>query len=192
MPRLKIQTSLDTQNKKSAIAETAIDIILHSSLDELDIDKVTSSVGIGRTLFYHYFKNKDALLEEIVLYIENKLFPDLLIDLRYPKKTIQAITRAYLKEIGNNSTVFLVDLSFQIGLRLDSISNLKYPAPTMLYSLKQSFKELNNSGELILSLKDSIDTYLMLIYGQIKNRIENSNPISLSANQISKILFKEI
>lgn len=192
MPRLKIQTSLDTQNKKNAIVETAIDIILHSSLDELDIDKVTSSVGIGRTLFYHYFKNKDALLEEIVLYIENKLFPDLLIDLRYPKKTIQSITRAYLKEIGNNSTVFLVDLSFQIGLRLDSISQLKYPAPTMLYSLKQSFKELNNSGELILSLKDSIDTYLMLIYGQIKNRIENSNPISLSANQISKILFKEI
>lgn len=192
MPRLKIQTSIDTQNKKNTIVETAIDIILHSSLDELDIDKVTSSVGIGRTLFYHYFKNKDALLEEIVLYIENKLFPDLLIDLRYPKKTIQAITRAYLKEIGNNSTVFLVDLSFQIGLRLDSISNLKYPAPTMLYSLKQSFKELNNSGELIISLKDSIDTYLMLIYGQIKNRIENSNPISLSANQISKILFKEI
>ena len=192
MPRLKIQTSLDTQNKKNAIVETAIEIILHSSLDELDIDKVTSSVGIGRTLFYHYFKNKDALLEEIVLYIENKLFPDLLIDLRYPKKTIQSITRAYLKEIGNNSTVFLVNLSFQIGLRLDSISQLKYPAPTMLYSLKQSFKELNNSGELILSLKDSIDTYLMLIYGQIKNRIENSNPISLSANQISKILFKEI
>ena len=191
MPKLKYQTKESNLAKKIDIIETSIELFLSKSIDEVSVDEISSEVGIGRTLFYHYFKNKDQLLEEVAIYIENKFFGDLTLDLRYLNRSFNSLIRSICSKINDDSSIFLVNLLFQIEINLHTLSTIKYPTQSIFYIFKEIFKDLNDTNSLIYPIKESYDILLTLFLGMIKERMETSNKASITSNQINKILIKE-
>lgn len=54
---------------KSAIKNTFLDLYLKIPIQEIRVNKICAKAHIGRSTFYHYYKNPEAILKEIEMEI---------------------------------------------------------------------------------------------------------------------------
>lgn len=59
---------------KSRILEAAISLIYERGANGTSVDDILTASGTGKSQFYHYFRNKDQLLTEVVV-IQGSQFP---------------------------------------------------------------------------------------------------------------------
>ncbi len=53
---------------KEALMETALDLFHDKGTKSLSIAELTKRVGIAQGSFYHFWKDKDALIIELIVY----------------------------------------------------------------------------------------------------------------------------
>ncbi|MBC8570724.1 TetR/AcrR family transcriptional regulator [Zongyangia hominis] len=56
-------------NKKQEIIDTYIQLIVEKGIEKASLNSVAARMGIPQSLVFHYFKNKDALIETLTDYI---------------------------------------------------------------------------------------------------------------------------
>jgi AcrR family transcriptional regulator len=57
---------LNSQNKQEMLLRTAIDLFFQKGYSDTSIRDIGAKVGISTSIIYHYFKNKEELLFEII------------------------------------------------------------------------------------------------------------------------------
>ena len=57
---------------KEALMETALDLFHDKGTKSLSIAELTKRVGIAQGSFYHFWKDKDALIIELIVYRSNQ------------------------------------------------------------------------------------------------------------------------
>ena len=57
---------------KEALMETALDLFHDKGTKSLSIAELTKRVGIAQGSFYHFWKDKDALIIELIVYRTNQ------------------------------------------------------------------------------------------------------------------------
>lgn len=74
MPRSSSTNELIRQQRKQTIIEIAIELFATNGIEQTSIDSITKSCNISHGLFYHYFKNKNDLLDEVMKTVVNYVF----------------------------------------------------------------------------------------------------------------------
>lgn len=54
-----------TRRKRDAVIETALALFMEKGYENVSVDEVISATGTSKGTFYHYFKGKDEILQEI-------------------------------------------------------------------------------------------------------------------------------
>lgn len=81
-----MESSTKKLEKKMKIIDTAFSLFKNSSVNSTAIDDIVKAAGIARGTFYLYFKDKNDLLEQIIIYkstesikavIKNTFSPDI-------------------------------------------------------------------------------------------------------------------
>jgi len=62
---------VDKEAKRKAIALSCVELLLDKGINKLTISQIAKTAGVGKGTIYEYFKNKDAIVFEIItLFIE--------------------------------------------------------------------------------------------------------------------------
>lgn len=66
MPRTVQQNQKIKTTRKEAILKAALELFAKNGFDSVSTDNITSQVGCSHGLFYHYFKDKNEVFDELL------------------------------------------------------------------------------------------------------------------------------
>ena len=74
VPKRRPHTMLDASERRAEIVQTARELYEEQGLAHTTIQDITSRMGVARSLFYHYFPDKDAVTTAVLdAYVEDYL-----------------------------------------------------------------------------------------------------------------------
>lgn len=74
VPKHRPHTMLDASERRAEIVQTARELYEEQGLAHTTIQDITSRMGVARSLFYHYFPDKDAVTTAVLdAYVEDYL-----------------------------------------------------------------------------------------------------------------------
>ncbi|QUH31063.1 TetR/AcrR family transcriptional regulator [Vallitalea guaymasensis] len=110
---------VDTEAIRIEIIKKAFDVFVKKGYYKSSMTDITKSCNMKRTTIYHYFKNKDEIFEQTVLYVIETLENDIIDisnddDMTLMKK-IKYLTNKWDNEFSNNNILLLlVEMWFAI------------------------------------------------------------------------------
>lgn len=66
MPKTSLQNSIIREKRKILLMDTALKLFASYGVDNVTIDNITDALEISHGLFYHYFKDKKDLLNQLL------------------------------------------------------------------------------------------------------------------------------
>lgn len=104
-----MESSTKKLEKKMKIIDTAFSLFKNSSVNSTAIDDIVKAAGIARGTFYLYFKDKNDLLEQIIIYKSTESIKAVIKNTFYPvineEKDFYEMLRSFL----NCFIDFLID-----------------------------------------------------------------------------------
>jgi AcrR family transcriptional regulator len=67
----------DADVRRDELLDTALALFLECGYERTSVEHITSTVGVAKGTFYHYFATKDALLEQLVDRYSDRLFEEI-------------------------------------------------------------------------------------------------------------------
>ena len=110
---------VDAEAVRIKIIKNAFNVFVKNGYYKSSMADITKSCNMKRTSIYHYFKNKDEIFEDTMLYIIDNLERDI-VDITNNNevsmvKKIKYLTTKWDKEFNNNNIIlFLVEMKFAI------------------------------------------------------------------------------
>ena len=167
-------------NLKLTILNEVLELLKYKTFDEISFRSVSRNIGVVSSAPYNHFKDKEHLIEEIILLGEKKLFKSILLEKnksKAPTDQMLLIAKAYLNFSIKEKALFnlmfsktnkeLLQLSEKIVLQFNSIIVEKFKkgkrlklttkgsaitAWAMIHGIAMT---LNNSKENLVNLWDT-------------------------------------
>ena len=167
-------------NLKLTILNEVLELLKYKTFDEISFRSVSRNIGVVSSAPYNHFKDKEHLIEEIILLGEKKLFKSILFEKnksKAPTDQMLLIAKAYLNFSIKEKALFnlmfsktnkeLLQLSEKIVLQFNSIIVEKFKkgkrlklttkgsaitAWAMIHGIAMT---LNNSKENLVNLWDT-------------------------------------
>ena len=144
------ETVLAENNKQQKILKAASEIIAEKGLRESTITEIASKAGVVDSIIYHYFKNKEELLFEIMQLAGRDLFAlleDVIEKEKDPAECLKKMIRAHIVDWCLNrkkeTKIIVTDYAYLTGKR----KSLNFETERKLYSLyKKKFSEMSRKG----------------------------------------------
>ena len=162
---------MGTKNTREILVKNAINLFSHKGYSNTSIREIGEKVGISSSIIYHYFKNKEEMLFEIIHSATHDLIQSLREIEDRSSDPVECL-REMLKEQsvfyslkGKKEAKILAFDSHQLrGKRGDLIRKLQYD---IYYIYKRKIKEIKDKG----LLRDDIDLTVLTfsIFGIINS-----------------------
>ncbi|MGD9581909.1 MAG: TetR/AcrR family transcriptional regulator [Vampirovibrionia bacterium] len=107
-----------TMNNKLKILNSALDLIALKGYDAVGVKEITDNAGITKPTLYHYFGNKQGLLDELLKEYYSKLINAITQTSSYNGDlplTLNKTVKAYFDFATNNSTFYRLLLSIKFA-----------------------------------------------------------------------------
>ena len=183
MPKSASQNALIKERRKTQIMETALKLFANYGVDNVTVDNISQAMKISHGLFYHYFEDKEDLVNALIAKAK-ELFTQNLNEVRKeeknPSNLIEAITDSILRSVnsttGNAYYLFLVlSLNYQVDQPgKDFATNLRNYLLQIFEQGKENgeFKDINNKELLALY----VATLQGIAYHKIKFKNDYTAP----------------
>lgn len=196
---MKIVNANQIEKKKNDILDIAEKIIKNSSIEELSIRKIAKELNQAPGIIYHYFENKDAILnalvargyQEILMVLNQKCTSE-----DFETQFVFHIT-AYMKAMIAHKEVFLLLLQSK-SEKLQQATSILNADCTQRSSIKQLIERINQGIEKgIFQPIENVEVYAKLLwcsmYG-LMNRIilenQSNKEIDFYLNEFIKMMLK--
>lgn len=197
MPRNKFQNKEIVDQRKKEIVNTAIRIFAFKTHTKTSVDDITKDMGISHGLFYHYFKNKDALLEEIILLSKNTIGKSYLeISKRYTGVSFfRELLNKFLELLEDNETALLLllmrDVNKERSKKLTASAGCPFNYDVFKESIiYKNMKHLSDEGKLTCSAKEAL-LLLSLILDSLNEKRIKKETYKISSKTIMKAFVRE-
>lgn len=193
MPKTNLQTSILKEKRRVLIMEKALKLFATYGVDNITIDDIADSLKISHGLFYHYFKNKNDLIDEIIKKSKD-VFSILLSQLnsedKSPKEIVRFLSEFILNELKEDEENayyinFFLTINFQKTYRSNDTGHLEIE--NLLNIIKKGQKE----GEF----KDNVEPWEILtifftsLEGLTNGKIKYKNEYKLPSSQALLNIF---
>ena len=168
--------------RRKQIVKTALKLFVEDSYSKTSVDDICKELKISHGLFYHYFKDKEDLLNRMI-----KLFYDE-IKLDYSEfKDVNAKDKLYLvteriisfisKDKYNTYKFYLALSIFNDEKAKEIFTKMKEENnyPSFFSCFVHLFEELEKSDYLRFDKEKSLETYIFYIVGLLHAYIEKGN-----------------
>lgn len=193
MPKTNLQTSILKEKRRVLIMEKALKLFATYGVDNITIDDIADSLKISHGLFYHYFKDKNDLIDEIIKKSKD-VFTILLSQLnsedKSPKEIVRFLSEFILNELKEDEENayyinFFLTINFQKTYRSNDTGHLEIE--NLLNIIKKGQKE----GEF----KDNVEPWEILtifftsLEGLTNGKIKYKNEYKLPSSQALLNIF---
>ncbi len=193
MPKTNLQTSILKEKRRVLIMEKALKLFATYGVDNITIDDIADSLKISHGLFYHYFKDKNDLIDEIIKKSKD-VFSILLSQLnsedKSPKEIVRFLSEFILNELKEDEENayyinFFLTINFQKTYRSNDTGHLEIE--NLLNIIKKGQKE----GEF----KDNVEPWEILtifftsLEGLTNGKIKYKNEYKLPSSQALLNIF---
>ena len=193
MPKTNLQTSILKEERRVLIMEKALKLFATYGVDNITIDDIADSLKISHGLFYHYFKDKNDLIDEIIKKSKD-VFSILLSQLnsedKSPKEIVRFLSEFILNELKEDEENayyinFFLTINFQKTYRSNDTGHLEIE--NLLNIIKKGQKE----GEF----KDNVEPWEILtifftsLEGLTNGKIKYKNEYKLPSSQALLNIF---
>lgn len=87
------------KDSREHILEVSLMLFLHKSFKAVTMNEIVEKTGLSKGAFYHYFKSKEQVFEEVIKHFYNSLFVQ---DFRhFSQDSLEKFYKDYLKDIEN-------------------------------------------------------------------------------------------
>ena len=193
MSKTNLQTSILKEKRRVLIMEKALKLFATYGVDNITIDDIADSLKISHGLFYHYFKDKNDLIDEIIKKSKD-VFSILLSQLnsedKSPKEIVRFLSEFILNELKEDEENayyinFFLTINFQKTYRSNDTGHLEIE--NLLNIIKKGQKE----GEF----KDNVEPWEILtifftsLEGLTNGKIKYKNEYKLPSSQALLNIF---
>lgn len=159
------------EKRRREIAMAVREFIMNSDFDSITVDDICNATGIAKGTFYHYFCDKESLLNQ-VLYPIDDFFASLEIDLLQCDSFIDAI-RLYADSYSTYITTSGLIMCRNVILTMISSNNQKYlsRARKLINILHEIVEYWQNKGEVTkeYSAEKISDMFIIALRGYLLN-----------------------
>ena len=162
MPKTSLQNSIIREKRKILLMDTALRLFASYGVDNVTIDNITDALEISHGLFYHYFKDKKDLLNQLLekaKSVFNNFLENTFDEETSPYDFLLKFTQLIINALNDNDDkayyIYLVlTLNFQKFFENVDLNHKR------IYSLVEQIKKGQELGQFI----DSEPTELLIIY----------------------------
>ena len=175
MPKSASQNALIKEKRKAQIMETALKLFANYGVDNVTVDNISQAMKISHGLFYHYFEDKEDLVNALIAKAKDLFTASLNEATKFektPYNLIKAITESILSNLngttGNAYYLFLVlSLNYQSKqIGKDFATNLKE-------YLLNIFEEGRQAGVFKdMDANDLLSLYFALLEGVAYHKVK--------------------
>lgn len=179
-------------NKKQEIMEHALSLFASEGYESIGVAKIVSEAGVTKPTLYHYFGNKEGLLNSIYEFYFAKLMQRLKAVTAYEQdviKTMEDMTTAYISFAKEYSLFFVLANHLRQG-PLKSESHLIVKSyhdqeleliTTLIYDISNHHTNLKGHEEFLVM------NYMNLVNGYIEIHIRNNDLNKMDNQAINKL-----
>lgn len=162
MPKTSLQNSIIREKRKILLMDTALRLFASYGVDNVTIDNITDALEISHGLFYHYFKDKKDLLNQLLekaKSVFNNFLENTFDEETSPYDFLLKFTQLIISALNDNDDkayyIYLVlTLNFQKFFENVDLNHKR------IYSLVEQIKKGQELGQFI----DIEPTELLIVY----------------------------
>ncbi len=160
---------VDKEQKRSEIATVAIKLFSVKGFEKTSIQDIANEAGIGKATFYHYFKTKNELLNQVSIEIINEFqntMNDSFMLFEDPDKKIIAIFEQTLSLVeGTMAELFIVYMElFLIDMKDNNYGDFMAIFKEMLMDFRVITTAFIEEGKNKKIYRNDIDSKALAVY----------------------------
>lgn len=149
MPKTKEQCEKIKQERMEQIYREALRLFAIKGYEAVTADEITKAVGCSHGLLFHYFANKEDLLQATVDNLALKLDLEITKNVNYeqkPKLVLQDLIDAYLSALKSSRDDYACAIYLLLNLWIQSKNLSKKKQEEMKYKIFDSIYEIVKKG----------------------------------------------
>lgn len=197
MPRTKEQNKKILEKRKQEILICAINVFSAKDIKSATVDDITKKLKISHGLFYHYFKNKEDLIKNILAYAKDTIIVE------FEKIALtnngvgffEKFFGNFLKLLQNRENALLINLLLKITKEV--ILNKKIKNGNTEFEIfhenviYKNLSLLNAQGKLLQPVESTSRLLYVLIDGIVDLVIENKlKKTNITAKSVLRTFIK--
>ncbi len=195
MPKTALQNALIREKRKNAIMETALKQFALKGIENISIDDIAQVMRISHGLFYHYFTDKEDLINGIIEKGRETFGKNVtsLIDNNVGGfEFIKGLTEFYLTNLqGSDAKAYYIYLLLTINLQKVALNDDKWDIKSYSYLLKSIEEEKNNGRFINLDAKDLVTLYYSALEGLAYSKIKYKKAFTLPSLEAVLNIFNK-
>ncbi len=192
MPRTKEANEFIKKQKKGLILDTALKLFCLEGFENVTMDEISKTSKISHGLVYHYFKDKNEILEELVILGKNTIneaFINRPKEKKEGKEFFEDFTD-FIIECVNKGEKYTYYVYLFLNFKFNIVDYQTYSTLNYYQKFEEEFKKAQDNNDFEKGdVKDYLTCYFTLIISLIHSLLIHKKEITLPSKEVIMNLF---